>query len=103
MSAETPPDHIDIAKLRRIHDADNCTVAAAMISAHNALPALLDRIEALEAENTVLRGLVQCNPDWRCPYGQSVSHIAECPHGFPGCACADDRLAIMMGGGEAKG
>lgn len=64
------------------------------------------RTQELEAENTTLRALVQCNQDWKCPYGQTVAHIAECPHGFPGCACADDRMAIMMtimmSDGEAK-
>ena len=51
-------------------------------------------------------GLVQTNPDWECPYGATQyplgsddpkpgPSMGHCPMGFPGCACADDRLAIM--------
>lgn len=55
---------------------------------------------SLEAENRILRGLVQTNPDWRCPHGMNVDNIAKCPAGFPGCACADDRIAVLCEDGS---
>jgi len=57
--------------------------------------ALRQRLEALENENRILRGLVQTNIDWKCPYGVQVSNMGLCPLGFPGCACADDRIAVL--------
>jgi len=54
-----------------------------------------DRIATLEAENRILRGLVQTNPEWKCAHGLDVDHIGKCPSGFPGCACADDRIAVL--------
>ena len=63
------------------------------------LVALCDAAEALEAaqaENRTLRGLVQTNPGWKCPYGMNDKpSMGFCPSGFPGCACADDRLSIL--------
>jgi hypothetical protein len=55
-----------------------------------------DEADRLDAENRILRGLVQTNPSFRCPHGLSVTNIALCPLGFPGCACADDRLAVTI-------
>jgi hypothetical protein len=52
----------------------------------------------LEAERTRCRqfaGLVQTNPEWKCPYGERGPSIGHCTLGFPGCACADDRLAVL--------
>lgn len=63
-----------------------------------ALLALADEVERLrgvEAENRILRGAVQMNPDWKCPHGYAVDNIGKCPLGFPGCACADDRIAVL--------
>ena len=51
--------------------------------------------EELEGENRILRGLVQTNPDWKCHHGMNVTDIGFCPSGFPGCACADDRIAVL--------
>lgn len=51
--------------------------------------------EDLRRENDVLRGLVQTNPEWKCPYGMQVETMGLCPLGFPGCNCADDRIAIL--------
>jgi len=51
--------------------------------------------EPLIAENRILRGLVQTNPDWKCPHGETVDNIGKCPSGFPGCACADDRISVL--------
>jgi hypothetical protein len=52
-------------------------------------------IERLKAENRILRGLVQTNPDWKCPHRIHNGSLVECPLGFPGCACADDRIAVL--------
>jgi hypothetical protein len=52
--------------------------------------------DRLAVENRILRGLVQTNPSFRCPHGMGVTDISLCPLGFPGCACADDRLAITI-------
>lgn len=52
----------------------------------------MEKIEQLEKENTVLRGLVQVNKDWKCSHGQDVPAMAYCQLGFPGCNCADDLL-----------
>lgn len=50
----------------------------------------------LQQENRILRGLVQTNPEWKCPYGYNAKPaMGFCPLGFPGCACADDRLSIL--------
>jgi len=55
-------------------------------------------IERLRKENTILRGLVQHNPEWKCTYGyldadkQPLKAMGFCPLGFPGCGCADDLL-----------
>lgn len=46
-------------------------------------------------QNRILRGLVQTNPDWKCPHGMDVPTMGHCPAGFPGCACADDRIAVL--------
>ena len=43
-------------------------------------------------ENNYLRGLIQCNPEWKCTYGHDIKRMSECPHGFPGCSCGDDLL-----------
>ncbi len=51
----------------------------------------------IQAENRVLRGLIQTNPEWRCPFGVNPKPTMEhCPLGFPGCACADDRLSVLI-------
>jgi hypothetical protein len=56
----------------------------------------MKEIERLRKENEQLRALVQTNPGWSCPYGTNPHNtLARCPAGFPGCACADDRLAIL--------
>ena len=48
-------------------------------------------------ENEVLRGLVQTNPEWKCPYGvNSRSSMGFCSLGFPGCLCADDRIGVEI-------
>jgi hypothetical protein len=50
----------------------------------------------IKKENLVLRGLVQTNPDWKCPYGVNhTPNLGMCPSGFPGCACADDRMELL--------
>lgn len=59
---------------------------------------LNDNNNKLIQENTILRGLVQHNPEWKCPYGHKIETMALCPSGFPGCACADD---LMLGESEA--
>jgi hypothetical protein len=68
----------------------------------NALLALSRDLErsrnALKKENSVLRGLVQHNPAWKCTYGHQIDSMAKCPQGFPGCGCADD---LMCGEDEA--
>ncbi len=51
--------------------------------------------DTLKDENRILRGLIQTNPDWRCPHGFDVPTMGHCPSGFPGCACADDRIAVL--------
>ena len=64
--------------------------------------------ESLVDENRILRGLVQTNPDWKCPRGYKtmldgetlVTCIGHCPLGFPGCACADDRIAVLCEDGS---
>lgn len=65
-----------------------------------------EEVERLRKENDVLRGLVQCNPKWRCTYGwcragtkEPLASMAECPLGFPGCACSDDLLNAFVGDG----
>ena len=45
-------------------------------------------IEDLERENTILRGLL-AKSDKPCVYC-GLTEIGKCPHGFPGCARADD-------------
>lgn len=52
----------------------------------------------LQRENRLLRGLVQTNEKWRCPYGAvpKGKTMAHCTLGFPGCSCADDRLAGLL-------
>jgi hypothetical protein len=52
----------------------------------------MDELERLRKENTILRGLIQCNPDWKCTYGHQIQNMAQCPQGFPGCGCGDDLL-----------
>lgn len=54
----------------------------------------VERLRGVEAENRILRGAIQMNPDWKCPHGYAVDNIGKCPLGFPGCACADDRIAV---------
>lgn len=66
-----------------------------LIDCQATITAQQEQIAQLESQNDLLRGLVQCNEDWRCPYGMNVKHITECPHGFPGCSCADDRMAAL--------
>ena len=52
--------------------------------------------EELLKENRTLRGLIQVNKNWKCPYGYNQrNNMGFCPLGFPGCACADDRLAVL--------
>lgn len=55
--------------------------------------AILQGLQAGE-ENTILRGLLQHNPEWKCPYGHVPvgKQMGHCILGFPGCACADDIL-----------
>jgi len=52
-------------------------------------------IARLEPQTRILRGLVQTNPEWKCPHGYDVPTMGHCPAGFPGCACADDRIAVL--------
>lgn len=55
-----------------------------------------------QKENTLLRGLIHHRPDWRCTYhyrrhdGSHIRSMGECPHGLPGCACADDLMCAEM-------
>ena len=58
-------------------------------------PELIAELRKGQDENRILRGLVQTNPDWKCPHGEAVDCIGKCPRGFPGCACGDDRIAIL--------
>lgn len=67
----------------------------------DAYRARLDERRELRAEDRVLRGLVQTNPEWKCPHGvlahdgQPLREMGFCPLGFPGCGCADDRIAVL--------
>lgn len=55
------------------------------------------RIKELEAENTLLRGLIQLNADWKCTYSfKDLKSIFECPLGFLGCNCADDLMFALQ-------
>lgn len=45
----------------------------------------------LEAENTVMRGILANSPGIPCVYC-GVDNISKCPRGFPGCAQADDMM-----------
>jgi len=55
----------------------------------------IDEIERLRDQERILRGLVQVNPEWSCVHGYDIASIGLCPDGFPGCACADDRLSVL--------
>ncbi len=74
-----------------VYEAEDCTEYVPR--------AKLDTIEhELQQERVRSRqfaGLVQTNTDWRCPYGENVPSMGLCSLGFPGCACADDRLAVL--------
>jgi hypothetical protein len=53
-------------------------------------------LAALRAENDTLRGIAaKIMPCHYC----GVDEIAKCPHGFPGCALADDALNADEGAG----
>lgn len=55
--------------------------------------ALQDKIQ-LRKENNILRTLA-ANGNADCPYcGLPAADMAQCKSGFPGCARADDMLAI---------
>jgi hypothetical protein len=54
---------------------------------------LLSELRSARAENAVLRGIAgKIMPCHYCGAGD----IAKCPHGFPGCALADDMWAAQM-------
>lgn len=53
--------------------------------------AMKAEIERLDAENTILRGLAQ---KVECPHKQRGGD-GVCRMGYPGCACADDLMAMF--------
>ena len=86
----------DTAELRRLHEAaafasDEWDDSARDI--YNALPALLDELEAAREENDFLR-LRLAESDKACVYcNLPASEMPKCASGFPGCARADDLFA----------
>ena len=93
---------IDLEELKRLLKQAHITgmfgdSAAVLEALRNAAPALIEELEAARKENTILRGLVQCNSEWKCTYGHQVDgkplvSMSQCPSGFPGCGCADDLI-----------
>lgn len=52
-----------------------------------------EEVIRLDAENTILKGIIATNPGIPCVYC-GVDNIGKCPKGFPGCGQADDLMVF---------
>jgi hypothetical protein len=63
-----------------------------------ALAAMTSRVDTFDRENAHLRVVAQ---NVACPYGHRASNGA-CVLGYPGCACADDIIAMAAFYGDGE-